>query len=343
LLGFIPPHRQTTRIFYTSPRDTSKQPGLREKSLGIFKHFTGDPNAKYVRTVQPDIDEINTLAPAFEQLTDEELRAKTDQYVSRYAEGETLEDLLPEAFAAVREAARRTIGLRHYDVQLVGGVALHEGKIAEMKTGEGKTNVATTALYLNALTLKGCHLVTVNDYLVRRDAGWMGQVFWALGMSTAAIASDMSFVYDPEFTDESATDERLRHLRPISRGEAYQCHVTYGTNSEFGFDYLRDNLAFDAGQQVQRALHYAIVDEVDNILIDEARTPLIISGEAEESSDMYRQFARFAPSLRAEQDYTVDEKARSVSLTEDGIAKMERQLGIQNIYDEQNFQLVNYI
>ena len=311
--------------------------------MGFLKRFTGDPNNRYVRSVQPDVDEINKLEAEFEKLSDEQLRDKTTEFIGRHLQDESLEDLLPEAFAAVREASKRTIGQRHYDVQLVGGICLHEGKIAEMKTGEGKTLVATTALYLNALTGKGCHLVTVNDYLARRDAGWMGQIFAALGMTTAAIAGEMSLIYDPEYSDDHAGDERIRRLRPISRNEAYQCHITYGTNSEFGFDYLRDNLAFDQSEQVQRSLHYAIVDEVDNILIDEARTPLIISGQAEESSDMYRTFSRLAPSLRPEADFTIDEKARTVSLTEPGIAKIERQLGVQNIYDEQNFQLVNYM
>lgn len=313
--------------------------------MSILSRFTGDPNSRYVRTVQSDVDRINALEPEFEQLTDEGLRDKTTEFIGRCLDGrEPFDDLLPEAFAAVREASKRTIGQRHYDVQLVGGIALHEGKIAEMRTGEGKTLVATTALYLNALAGEGCHLVTVNDYLARRDAGWMGQVFWALGMTTAAIAGDLSVVYDPEYVEERATDDRLRHLRPLAhRKEAYGCHITYGTNSEFGFDYLRDNLAFDIEDLVQRDLYYAIVDEVDNILVDEARTPLIISGEAEESSDNYRTFARLAPSLRHEVDYTVDEKARTVSLTEEGIHKIERQLGVHNIYDEQNFQLVNYM
>jgi preprotein translocase subunit SecA len=211
-----------------------------------------------------------------------------------------------------------------------------------MKAGEGKTLVATTALYLNALTGEGCHLVTVNDYLARRDCGWMGSVFNALGMSTAAIAGDMSLQFDAEYVDEKAGDTRLQHLRPIDRRAAYLCDITYGTNSEFGFDYLRDNLALDLADTVQRGHYYAIVDEVDNILIDEARTPLIISGEAEESSDMYRTFARVAPRLEAETDYTVDPKARTVSLTDDGIAKMERLTGIHNLYGE-NYQLVNYM
>ena len=314
-----------------------------QATMSILKRFTGDPNTKYVRSVQPDVDEINELEPEFEKLSETALRDKTTEFRNRLLKDESLDDLLPEAFAAVREASKRSIGLRHYDVQLVGGIALHEGKIAEMRTGEGKTLVATTALYLNALTSRGCHLVTVNDYLARRDCGWMGQVFYALGMTASSIAGELSLLYDPEFSNEQVTDDRLTHLRPISRQEAYQCDITYGTNSEFGFDYLRDNLAFDLEEIVQRPLHFAIVDEVDNILIDEARTPLIISGQAEESSEMYRTFARLAPQLRAESDYTVDEKARSVSLTEIGIAKMERLLGVTNIYDEQNFQLVNYL
>ncbi len=263
--------------------------------MPFFSRFAGDPNTKHVRRLQPEVDEINSLEQEFEQLRDDQLRDKTTEFISRHLGGESLDDLLPEAFAAVREASKRTIGHRHYDVQLVGGIVLHEGKIAEMKTGEGKTLVATTALYLNALTGRGCHLVTVNDYLARRDAGWMGQIFHALGMTTSAIAGDMSLMYDPEYLDDNGADERLKHLRPISRKDAYLCHITYGTNSEFGFDYLRDNLAFDLSELVQRDLHYAIVDEVDNILIDEARTPLIISGEAEESSEMYRTFARLAP------------------------------------------------
>lgn len=311
--------------------------------MSILSRFITDPNQKVLRKLQNYVDEINDLEPEFERLSADQLRSKTDELRSRLDAGETLEDLLVEAFTAVREAAKRTLGQRHYDEQLLGGIVLHQGKIAELKTGEGKTLVATTALYLNALSGNGCHLVTVNDYLVRRDCGWMGHIFNALGMSCAAIANDMSLQFDPEYVDESAGDERLRHLRPIDRKEAYLCDVTYGTNSEFGFDYLRDNLALDLADTVQRSHYFAIVDEVDNILIDEARTPLIISGEAEESSEMYRRFAQIAPRLQAESDYTVDAKARTVSLTDEGIAKMERLIGVQNLYDEQNFQLVNYM
>jgi preprotein translocase subunit SecA len=311
--------------------------------MSILRRFAADPNDKVLRRLSTWVDDINGLESEFEEMSDEELRAVTVEFRERLAEGETLDDLLVEAFAAVREAAKRSIGQRHYDVQLLGGIVLHQGKIAEMKTGEGKTLVATTALYLNALAGDGCHLVTVNDYLVRRDCGWMGRIFYALGMTTSAIASDLSLMFDPDFMDENAGDERLQHLRPIDRREAYRCDITYGTNSEFGFDYLRDNLALDMEDTVQRGHFYAIVDEVDNILIDEARTPLIISGEAEESSEMYRRFAQIAPRLQADADYTVDAKARTVALTDAGIAKMERLVGVKNIYDENNFQLVNYL
>jgi preprotein translocase subunit SecA len=311
--------------------------------MSIFTKITGDPNQRILKKFQPYVDQINRLEGEFERLSAEGLRAKTDELRGRFVKGENLDDLLAEAFAAVREAAKRTLGQRHYDVQLLGGIVLHQGRIAEMKTGEGKTLVATTALYLNALSGNGCHLVTVNDYLARRDAGWMGQIFAALGMRTAAIANDLSVEFDLDFLEEHTGDERLQHLRPITRKEAYQCDVTYGTNSEFGFDYLRDNLALDLEDTVQRGHYFAIVDEVDNILIDEARTPLIISGEAEESSEMYRRFATIAPKLNAETDYTVDAKAKTVALTDAGIGKMERLTGVQNLYDEQNFQLVNYM
>src|SRR5579884_479269 len=311
--------------------------------MAFLTRFTGDPNTKHVRKLQPEVDAINALETEYERLRDDQPRDKTTEFISRHLAGESLDKLLPEAFAAVREASKRTLGLRHYDVQMVGGIVLHQGKIAEMKTGEGKTLVATTALYLNALTGRGCHLVTVNDYLVRRDAGWMGQIFQALGMTTSAIAGDMSLMFDPEYVDEKATDDRLRHLRPITRQEAYQCHITYGTNSEFGFDYLRDNLAFDLSELVQRELYYAIVDEVDNILIDEARTPLIISGPAEESSEKYYTVNRIIPRLRRDVDYTIDEKHRSATLTEEGVAKCERLLGISNLYDPSQIDTLHHV
>ncbi|MDH4335235.1 MAG: preprotein translocase subunit SecA, partial [Chloroflexota bacterium] len=250
-----------------------------------------------------------------------------------------LDEVLPEAFAAVREAMRRALGKRHYDVQLVGGMVLHAGTIAEMKTGEGKTFVAPLAAYLNGLTGRGVHVVTVNDYLAKRDAQWIGQVFWRLGMSVGSIQHDAAFLVDPEFPQ---TDEHLRNLRPVTRVEAYAADVTYGTNNEYGFDYLRDNLVTDLAARVQRGHYFAIVDEVDNILIDEARTPLIISGNAEESADKYLQFARLVPRLRAEEDYIIDEKFRQVAITEAGTDKMERLLGIDNLFDN-DFSMARHL
>jgi preprotein translocase subunit SecA len=250
-----------------------------------------------------------------------------------------LDEILPQAFAAVREAMRRALAKRHYDVQLLGGMVLHGGSIAEMKTGEGKTFVAPLAAYLNGLTGRGVHVVTVNDYLAKRDAQWIGQVFWQLGMSVGSIQHDAAFVFDPEFPQ---TDERLRNLRPVPRGEAYAADVTYGTNNEFGFDYLRDNLVIDLAQRVQRGHFFAIVDEVDNILIDEARTPLIISGQAEESADKYVQFARLVPRLQAAEDYIVDEKFRQVAITEAGTDKMERWLGVDNMFDN-DFSMARHL
>jgi preprotein translocase subunit SecA len=250
-----------------------------------------------------------------------------------------LDEILPEAYAAVREAMRRALGKRHYDVQLLGGMILHSGTIAEMKTGEGKTFVAPLAAYLNGLTGRGVHVVTVNDYLAKRDAQWIGQVFWQLGMSVGSIQHDTAYLFDPDFPQ---TDEHLRNLRPVPRGEAYAADVTYGTNNEFGFDYLRDNLVVDLDQRVQRGHFFAIVDEVDNILIDEARTPLIISGQAEESADKYVQFARLVPRLEAEEDYLVDEKFRQVAITEIGTDKMERWLGVENLFDD-DFSMARHL
>ncbi|MCA1645722.1 MAG: preprotein translocase subunit SecA [Chloroflexi bacterium] len=333
VLSTISPYPQTCAAGRPRHLTTDSQPA----STHCREHFS------MVSKLQRYVDDINDLEPEYEALSDVELRDKTTQFRTRLSDGETLDDLLVEAFTAVREAAKRTIEQRPYDVQLLGAVVLHQGRIAEMGTGEGKTLVATLTLYLNALAGEGCHLVTVNDYLVRRDCGWMGHIFNALGMRTAAIAGDLSLVFDLDYVDENAGDVRLQHLRPITRQDAYACDITYGTNSEFGFDYLRDNLALDIEDTVQRGHFYAVVDEVDNILIDEARTPLIISGEAEESSDMYRTFARIAPRLSAETDYTIDAKARTVSLTDAGIAKMEHLTNVKNLYDENNFQLVNYM
>jgi len=300
----------------------------------------GDSNDREVRKIEPLVDAISVLEPDFEALSDDELRAKTDEFRARLADGETLDDLLPEAFAAVRESSKRHTGLRHFDVQLMGGIVLHQGKIAEMKTGEGKTLVATLPLYLNALEGKGTHLVTVNDYLAKRDAQWMGPIFSSLGLSLAILQHDASFVYTPERVSDV---QNMENIVPCTRREAYAADITYGTNHEFGFDYLRDNMAPDLARQVQVQRRYAIVDEVDNILIDEARTPLIISGPAQESTQTYTTFARIVPRLEEEIDYTVDEKQRSVTPTEEGVAKMEKWLGVDNIYSPENFRLTRYL
>ncbi|MBI3953838.1 MAG: preprotein translocase subunit SecA [Chloroflexi bacterium] len=304
------------------------------------KVIFGDANERELKRLRPFVEEINALEPDFEKLSADELRELTPEFRRRLQQGEDLDDLLPEAFAAVREAAKRTIGQRHFDVQLLGGMVLHQGKIAEMKTGEGKTLVATLPLYLNALEGRGSHLVTVNDYLARRDPYWMGPIYHALGVTVASIQHDSSYLYDPA---HDSGDPKWGHLRPLSRQEAYRADITYGTNSEFGFDYLRDNMVVDLAQQVQRGLHYAIVDEVDNVLIDEARTPLIISGPAEESTQMYQAFAQLARRLEPKADYTIDEKTRTVALTEEGIAKVERALNVSNIYDPANYSSVHFL
>src|SRR5256884_239157 len=300
--------------------------------MSVLTKVLGDPNAREVKRHLEWVADVNELEPLLEKLTADELKARTAEFRQRLAQGEGLDDVLVEAFAVVREAARRSIGLRPFDVQLVGGIVLHQGKIAEMKTGEGKTLVAVLPLYLNALEGTGAHLITVNDYLARRDAGWNAPIYQALGMSVAVIGHEMSLLYDPDYLDETHPDPRLQHLRPITRGEAYQADITYGTNSEFGFDYLRDNMAVDLTQCVQRGLNFAIVDEVDSILIDEARTPLIISGQGQESTEKYYQYARLIPRLATE-DYTVDEKTKSAALSEEGIAKIERWTGIKNVYE----------
>src|SRR2546427_647900 len=267
-------------------------------------------------------------------------RAPSGALRQRARDGPARHELLIEAFAVCREAARRTIGLRHFDVQLVGGMVLHQGKIAEMKTGEGKTLVATLALYLNALEGKGAHLVTVNDYLAKRDAQWMGPLYHHLGLSVGVIQHEASFLYDPTY---EAEDKRLQHLRPCTRQEAYRADITYGTNNEFGLDYLRDNMVGDLADCVQRELHYAIVDEVDSILIDEARTPLIISGPTEDSTDLYYRIDRIIPMLKRDVDYTIEEKTRTAALTEEGNEKVERALGVTNLYDLANMDLVHHV
>src|SRR5438270_3864594 len=296
-----------------------------------------DPNEREVKRHLSVARAINALEPELKELDDAGLRARSDELRERARGGEDLDELLIEAFALCREAGRRTVGLRHFDVQLVGGIVLHHGKIAEMKTGEGKTLVASLALYLNALAGKGVHLVTVNDYLGRRDAGWMAPIYHLLGLTVGVnVGSTATFVYDPEYLDETHPDPRLQHLRPASKKEAYAADITYATNSELAFDYLRDNMARDLEQCSQRDLNYGIVDEVDSILIDEARTPHIISGQSDESTDKYYQYARWAARLTEGEDYEVDLKHKSASLTETGIAKMERWTGIKNIYDLEN-------
>ncbi len=302
-----------------------------------------DNNEKAIRTYMPRVARINELEPAMHAKSDDELRAVTDELTARLEEGETLDDIQAEAFAAVREASLRVNDMRHFDVQLIGGMVLHEGNIAEMMTGEGMTLVATLPLYLNALTGEGCHLVTVNDYLAKLHARWMGATYHFLGLSVGVIQHERSFLYDPTFEVE---DESYNQLRPVSRPEAYAADITYGTNNEFGFDYLRDNMVFRPEEMAQRPLVYAIVDEVDNILIDEARTPLIISGDAQEATDHYDQFARIARTLKRERDYIIDEKTRSASLTDEGIDRVEEQAGIpdgSSIYDERYSDLTHYM
>jgi preprotein translocase subunit SecA len=311
--------------------------------MSFLSKIFGDPNEREIKKDRLIVDKINSLEESVKSLTDKQLSAKTDEFKQRLAKKETLDDLLPEAFAVVREASKRKLGQRHFDVQLIGGIVLHEGKIAEMRTGEGKTLVATLPLYLNALTGKGVHLVTVNDYLARIGVGWMGQIYHYLGMSSAVVLPQGSFMYDPEFSDDSHHDERLRHLRPVSKKEAYAADITYGTNNEFGFDYLRDNMVGDLEECAQRKLNYAIVDEVDSILIDEARTPLIISQPAGKSTERYQIFAKLAKKLKRDEDYKVDEKDKAVKITPEGITKIEKSLGVENVYSAENIEDVHHI
>ncbi|PSR31580.1 MAG: preprotein translocase subunit SecA [Sulfobacillus benefaciens] len=290
--------------------------------LKMLSNWVNRFSEREVRRYRGLVEDINGLEPKMEALTDEELRQKTTEFRNRLDSGETLDELLIEAFAVVREAARRVLNMRHFDVQLIGGMVLHDGRIAEMKTGEGKTLVATLAAYLNALPGKGVHVVTVNDYLAKRDSQWMGQVYEFLGMTVGLIQHDME---------------------PEARRQAYAADITYGTNNEYGFDYLRDNMVNTVQEMVQRELHYAIVDEVDSILIDEARTPLIISGQADRSPDLYYTFARIASNLKDEIDYTVDEKLKAVAPTEAGVAKVERMLAVPNLYDDAHLDLSHYL
>ena len=330
----------------------------------FFKKWFGSGSGDYKKYMDR-VRAINALEEQTKKLSNEELRQKTIEFKKRFENGESLKELLEEAFACVREAARRTLGQRHYDVQLLGGIILHEGNITEMKTGEGKTLVATLPAYTNAIAGKGVHVVTVNDYLARRDAVWMGQIYNFLGLSVGVLNNDSSYLYDPEHgkmqnakhkiqnTDGDALDEerdvlgsfKVFHefLRPVTKKEAYAADITYGTNNEFGFDYLRDNIAYRKEDLAQRGFWYAIVDEIDSILIDEARTPLIISAQAEESESLYYTFAKVAQSLHKEDDFTVDEKLRAASLTDPGITKAEKMLGIENIYTEKGLKYVHHL
>jgi preprotein translocase subunit SecA len=314
---------------------------------GLLTKIFGDPHEKTLRPFRQIVEEINELEPEFQRMSDNDLRQLTPEFKQRLADGETLDDLLPEAFAAVREAAKRTLGQRHFDVQLLAGMVLHQGKIAEMKTGEGKTLVATLPLYLNSLTGRGCHLVTPNDYLSRVGGGWMGPIYHKLGVSVGVIVHDNAAIFDPEYDEpDPSPDERLNHWRTVERREAYHADITYGTNNEFGFDYLRDNLAFTKEQQVQRGHYFAIVDEVDNILIDEARTPLIISGMAQQTADRYAQFADVARRLREGSHYEVDLKQRTVTLTDEGIDRVERLLQIpdeESLYDDRHADKTHFV
>ena len=352
--------------------------------MSFLSKLFGDPNEKYLKRLQPIIEKINSLESKFESFSNEKLKEKTYELKERLnpegvllsapshgaRKGETLDDILPEAFALLKESSKRSLSQRHFDVQLIGGIVLHQGKIAEMKTGEGKTLAATLPAFLNALTGKGVHIVTVNDYLAKRDTVWMGQIYHLLGLSVGCILHEAAYIYDPTYQPEnskfqtpirqladkiqnSERDEKRdlvggfkvveSYLRPCSRREAYLADITYGTNNEFGFDYLRDNMVLDKKEKAQRGFHFAIVDEVDSILIDEARTPLIISQPDFESSKMYSDFARIIPQLKESIDYNVDEKMKVATLTEAGISKVERILGASNIYDEKGIKYLHHL
>ena len=300
-----------------------------------------DPNEREIRKMRKTVTKINSFEPTMQALTTDELRGLTDKFRQRLASGkETLDDILPEAFAATREASVRTLKLRHYVVQMIGAIVLHQGRISEMKTGEGKTLVATAAVYLNALSGKGVHVVTVNDYLAKRDARWMAPIYHLLGLSVGIINHDTAYLYDPTV---ELDDESVNHLRPVHRMDAYLADITYGTNNEFGFDYLRDNMVMSLEQRVQRELNFAIVDEVDSILIDEARTPLIISGRGTGSTNMYAKYAQVVRDLKKDVHYTVEEKAKSAPLTEEGVAKVEKLLGVTNLFDQENMETAHYV
>ncbi len=318
--------------------------------MSIFSSIFGNQNDKELNKLKPLVERINSYESVIEKLTSEELAQKTIEFKDRLAKGETIIDITPEAFAVVREVSRRTLGQRHFDVQLLGGLILQQGGIPEMRTGEGKTLVATLPAYTQALAGKGVHVVTVNDYLSRRDASWMGQIYNALGLSVGIINHEQSFLYDPKHTEKDAERDELgsfkvvnEFLRPCTRREAYQADITYGTNNEFGFDFLRDNIEYETSRLRQRGHHFAIVDEVDSILIDEARTPLIISAPDTDSGELYVRFADIAAKLSPEVDYTVDEKYKSISLTDAGITHAENLLGVENIYTEKGITYVHHL
>lgn len=309
----------------------------------MFKFITkivGTKNEREIKKLWAHVEQINALEESISSLDNEGLRAKTDEFRSRIQSDESLDDILHEAFAVVRETSLRTLHMRHFDVQLIGGIAMHKGTISEMKTGEGKTLMATLAVYLNALDGRGVHIITVNDYLAKRDAQWMAPLYTFHGLSIGIVQHDSSFIYDPSY---HAEESKLKHLRPVERKEAYAADITYGTNNEFGFDYLRDNMKYHINDYVQRELNFAIVDEVDSILIDEARTPLIISGPSEESTDKYYKINKIIPRLKAETDYTIDEKAKNAILTEEGNVKVEKLLEVGNLYDPANVELVHHV
>ena len=302
--------------------------------MSFLKKIFGS-NEREIAKLRPIVEEINSLEPTISKLSDEELRARTDEFRERIKKGETLDDILPEAFAVVREAVKRVDKKRLFDVQMMGGMVLHQGKIAEMKTGEGKTHTALLPMYLNALEGKGVHLVTVNDYLAKRDANWMGSILHFLGISTACIIHDASYIYEPKIIDNNEVTVEMENMKPVSRKDAYAADITYGTNNEFGFDYLRDNMVQTLAQMAQREPNYVIVDEVDSILIDEARTPLI--------TKQYMQFATLVPRLKKNEDYEVDEKMKAVVINDSGISKMESWLGIGNMYEPGKISYVHHL
>jgi preprotein translocase subunit SecA len=316
---------------------------LKEKFMAFLEKLFGS-NEREINKFRPLVEKINACELALQSLSDDELKNKTEEFKKRLSNGGTLDDILPEAYAVVREAAKRVIGERHYDVQLLGGIALHRGKIAEMKTGEGKTLTSTLPIYLNALSVKGVHIVTVNDYLAKRDCNWMGRVYEALGISTACIVGQgVSYRYASNVSDNDETSIETENLIPVTRREAYLADITYGTNNEFGFDYLRDNMVTELGEMTQRELNYAVVDEVDSILIDEARTPLIISAPDSESTKLYEKFSKIVPRLKEGGDYIVDEKMKVVTLTDEGMNSVEKLLGMGDIYASGNVQYVHHL